>query len=81
VQRICFRRLVNPAVVPENRSARVWPEKRAALHDAGWSNHSIFVEDDAQTVSRFEGLGGATGRTPSRPAAPDRLQQGKQVRP
>ena len=56
MQRICFTLTLHPDAVPEyrRRHAAVWPEMRAALQAAGWSNYSIFVSDAGQVVGYLE---------------------------
>ncbi|MGC8468887.1 MAG: L-rhamnose mutarotase [Acetobacteraceae bacterium] len=55
-QRICFTLRVRPDRLAEYRArhAAVWPEMRAALHEAGWHNYSLFLAEDGLLVGYLE---------------------------
>ncbi|MBL8582241.1 MAG: L-rhamnose mutarotase [Rhizobiaceae bacterium] len=55
-QRICFLLKVKKALLDEYRATHeaVWPEMRAALSAAGWSNYSLFLRDDGMLVGYLE---------------------------
>jgi L-rhamnose mutarotase len=55
-QRICFRLQIRPDDVEEYtlRHARVWPEMRNALTDAGWHNYSLFLSADGALTGYLE---------------------------
>jgi L-rhamnose mutarotase len=54
--RACFVRQVKPEFVDEylRRHSPVWPEMLRAIHDAGWTNYSIFMRPDGLIVGYFE---------------------------
>jgi L-rhamnose mutarotase len=56
VQRVCFVLRVKPDRVAEYRARHreVWPEMLDALRESGWSNYSIFVDDDGLVVGYLE---------------------------
>jgi len=56
VQRICFQLKVRPERLDEyiERHENVWPEMRNALHEAGWSNYSLFVKRDGTLLGYLE---------------------------
>ena len=55
-RRICFLLRVRPDLVEQykERHAQVWPEMRAALSEAGWSNYSLFLRPDGLLVGYLE---------------------------
>ncbi len=54
--RYCFQLQVRPERLAEYRERHraVWPEMRAALHDTGWRNYSLFLRDDGLLVGYVE---------------------------
>lgn len=56
MQRVCFVLRVKPDRVAEYRARHreVWPDMQDALHESGWSNYSIFVDDDGLVVGYLE---------------------------
>jgi L-rhamnose mutarotase len=56
VQRICFQLKVRPDRIDEyvKRHANVWPEMRQALHDSGWNNYSLFLQEDGTLIGYLE---------------------------
>lgn len=56
MQRVAFVLHVHPDRVVEytERHAQVWPEMRAALSAAGWSNYSLFLRPDGLLVGYLE---------------------------
>lgn len=56
MQRVCFVLRVKPEHLDEyrRRHGAVWPEMRAALSEAGWSNYSLFLRDDGLLVGYLE---------------------------
>jgi L-rhamnose mutarotase len=56
VQRVCFTLQIRPESLAEyrERHAAVWPEMRAALSAAGWSNYSLFLREDGLLVGYLE---------------------------
>jgi L-rhamnose mutarotase len=56
VERVCFLLRVRPDRLDEYRERHraVWPDMLAALRDAGWSNYSLFLDDDGLLVGYFE---------------------------
>jgi L-rhamnose mutarotase len=56
VERVCFLLRVRPERLDEYkaRHREVWPEMLAALSAAGWSNYSLFLQDDGLLVGYLE---------------------------
>jgi L-rhamnose mutarotase len=56
MERVCFLLRVRPDRLEEYRERHraVWPQMLAALRDAGWSNYSLFLDDDGLLVGYFE---------------------------
>ncbi|MGD1013210.1 MAG: L-rhamnose mutarotase [Acidimicrobiales bacterium] len=56
MQRVCFQLKVRPDRIDEyvERHAHVWPEMRQALHDTGWNNYSLFLQDDGTLIGYLE---------------------------
>ena len=56
MERVCFLLRVRPDRLEEYRERHrdVWPEMLDALHDAGWSNYSLFLGDDGLLVGYLE---------------------------
>jgi L-rhamnose mutarotase len=56
VERVCFLGRVRPDRLAEyrERHAAVWPEMLDALHQAGWTNYSLFLTDDGLLVGYLE---------------------------
>jgi L-rhamnose mutarotase len=56
VERVCFLLRVRPDRLEEYRERHrdVWPEMLDALHQAGWSNYSLFLGDDGLLVGYLE---------------------------
>ena len=56
MQRVCFVLRVKPDRVAEYRARHheVWPEMQDALRESGWSNYSIFVDNDGLVVGYLE---------------------------
>ena len=56
MQRICFQLKVRPDRIDEyvERHANVWPEMRQALHDSGWNNYSLFLQEDGTLIGYLE---------------------------
>lgn len=54
--RYCFVLRIDPARVQEYeaRHRDVWPEMRQALETAGWTNYSLFVDEDGLLVGYVE---------------------------
>ncbi|WP_211116859.1 L-rhamnose mutarotase [Glycomyces buryatensis] len=55
-QRVCFTLRVRPERLDEyrRRHAAVWPDMLRALAETGWSNYSLFLDDDGLLVGYFE---------------------------
>jgi L-rhamnose mutarotase len=56
MDRVCFLGRVRPDRLEEYRArhSAVWPELTAALRAAGWSNYSLFLDDDGLVVGYLE---------------------------
>ena len=56
MQRICFVLQVKPERLEEykERHRTVWPEMKAALHETGWRNYSLFLRGDGLLVGYLE---------------------------
>ncbi|GAA3736081.1 L-rhamnose mutarotase [Spinactinospora alkalitolerans] len=56
MRRVCFLLQVRPDRLDEyrERHASVWPEMRAALHESGWHNYSLFCREDGLLVGYLE---------------------------
>ena len=56
VQRVCFLLRVRPDRLDEYKEAHrsVWPEMLEALRATGWTNYSLFLDDDGLLVGYFE---------------------------
>jgi L-rhamnose mutarotase len=56
VERVCFLLRVRPDRLEgyRERHRDVWPEMLDALHQAGWSNYSLFLGDDGLLVGYLE---------------------------
>jgi L-rhamnose mutarotase len=56
MERVCFVLRVRPDGLDEYKARHraVWPEMLAALRAAGWSNYSLFLDDDGVLVGYFE---------------------------
>lgn len=54
--RVCFELKVRPDRIDEyvDRHANVWPEMRAALRDAGWTNYTLFLNSDGTLIGYLE---------------------------
>jgi len=54
--RVCFELKVRPDRIEEyiERQANVWPEMRDALRNAGWTNYSLFLQNDGTLVGYVE---------------------------
>jgi L-rhamnose mutarotase len=48
MRRVAFTLKVNPHLIDEyrRRHAEVWPEMLQALRETGWTNYSIFLQED-----------------------------------
>ena len=59
MNRVGFRLQVRPDLVGEYRDhhAAVWPEMLDALRRSGWSNYSLFLDDDGTLFGYFETAG------------------------
>ncbi|ADB29384.1 protein of unknown function DUF718 [Kribbella flavida DSM 17836] len=56
MNRYCFCLQVKPDRLDEyvERHRDVWPDMRAALHEAGWHNYSLFLRDDGLLIGYVE---------------------------
>lgn len=56
MERVCFTARVRPDQLEEyaGRHRSVWPQMRAALADAGWSNYSLFLAEDGLLIGYLE---------------------------
>jgi L-rhamnose mutarotase len=56
VQRVCFLLHVRADALDEYRARHreVWPDMLAALHEAGWTNYSLFLREDGLLVGYLE---------------------------
>src|SRR5690606_20811023 len=56
MERVCFRMQVRPERLPEyiERHRAVWPEMLRALREAGWTNYSLFAQDDGTVIGYLE---------------------------
>ena len=56
MQRVCFLLKVRREKLDEYKQwhRAVWPEMRAALHETGWRNYSLFLREDGLLVGYFE---------------------------
>ena len=56
MERVCFTARIRPDRIEEYRARHreVWPEMTAALSAAGWSNYSLFLDDDGHLVGYLE---------------------------
>jgi L-rhamnose mutarotase len=56
VERVCFVLHVRPDRLEEYRARHreVWPDMLAALRETGWSNYSLFLDDDGLLVGYLE---------------------------
>jgi L-rhamnose mutarotase len=56
MERVCFLLRVRPDRLEEYkaRHREVWPDMLAALSATGWSNYSLFLDDDGLLVGYFE---------------------------
>jgi L-rhamnose mutarotase len=56
MERVCFLLHVRPERLAEYRERHrsVWPEMLDALREAGWSNYSLFLNDDGLLVGYLE---------------------------
>ena len=56
MHRVCFRLQVRRERLAEyaERHAAVWPEMLAALHETGWHNYSLFLDDDGLLIGYVE---------------------------
>jgi L-rhamnose mutarotase len=56
VERVCFLLRVRPDRLDEYKARHraVWPEMLAALRETGWTNYSLFLDDDGLLVGYLE---------------------------
>jgi L-rhamnose mutarotase len=56
VERVCFLGRIRPDRLKEYRlrHSEVWQEMRETLREAGWTNYSLFVDDDGLLVGYLE---------------------------
>lgn len=56
MEKVCFLLRIKPQAVDDyvDRHINVWPELLEALHNSGYRNYSIFVEDDGLLVGYME---------------------------
>ena len=56
MERVCFLLRVRPDRLDEYkaRHREVWPDMLAALSATGWSNYSLFLDDDGLLVGYLE---------------------------
>jgi L-rhamnose mutarotase len=56
VERVCFLLRVRQDRLDEYKEAHrsVWPEMLEALSATGWTNYSLFLDDDGLLVGYFE---------------------------
>ena len=56
MERVCFLARVQPDRIEEYRARHqeVWPEMTEALRQAGWSNYTLFLDDDGLLIGYLE---------------------------
>ena len=56
MERVCWTMRVRPDRLDEYRARHraVWPEMLAALRATGWTNYSLFLDDDGLLIGYFE---------------------------
>jgi L-rhamnose mutarotase len=56
MERVCWTMRVRPDRLAEYREAHmaVWPEMLDALRETGWSNYSLFLDDDGLLIAYLE---------------------------
>ena len=56
MERICFKLRIKPDRIEEykERHRNVWPEMLRAIHNAGWRNYSLFLDDDSMLIGYLE---------------------------
>ncbi|WP_017559007.1 L-rhamnose mutarotase [Nocardiopsis baichengensis] len=56
MERVCFRMQVRPDRMEEyiERHRAVWPPMLRALREAGWTNYSLFAQDDGTVIGYLE---------------------------
>jgi Uncharacterized conserved protein len=56
VPKVCFTLRVRPDRLDayRERHAAVWPDMLAALHESGWRNYSLFLDDDGLLIGYLE---------------------------
>ena len=56
MERVCWIMRVRPDKLEEYRAAHtaVWPEMLDALRETGWSNYSLFLDDDGLLIAYLE---------------------------
>ncbi len=56
MERVCWTMRVRPDRLVEYREAHraVWPEMLAALRETGWTNYSLFLDDDGLLIGYLE---------------------------
>jgi L-rhamnose mutarotase len=56
MERVCFLGRIRPDRLSEYRlrHREVWPEMTQALREAGWTNYSLFLDDDGLLVGYLE---------------------------
>ena len=56
MERVCWIMRVRPERLAEYKRAHeaVWPEMLAALRETGWTNYSLFLDDDGLLIAYLE---------------------------
>jgi L-rhamnose mutarotase len=56
MERVCWTMRVRPEKLAEYKAAHeaVWPEMLDALRRTGWSNYSLFLDDDGLLIGYLE---------------------------
>jgi L-rhamnose mutarotase len=56
MERVCWTMRVRPEKLEEYKAAHeaVWPEMLAALSATGWTNYSLFLDDDGLLIAYLE---------------------------
>jgi L-rhamnose mutarotase len=56
MERVCWTMRVRPDRLDEYREAHraVWPEMLDALRATGWTNYSLFLDEDGLLIGYFE---------------------------
>jgi L-rhamnose mutarotase len=56
MERVCWTMRVRPEKLEEYKAAHaaVWPEMLAALSATGWTNYSLFLDEDGLLIAYLE---------------------------